>query len=153
MFDGISQVEAEVPPPTPALGKEDSVNVDEPSPAPVDDAVVSSTTSPDDALAVEMEGDAPVGLPSRGMMFIYQRLSEVKLSTPILHTLHPSSEAKVGSTEGPKYAYRTADHATTAVVSTLASLSTLKKDLYVVPESATSGEIIFTLSKGILPCI
>ncbi|KAJ8510629.1 hypothetical protein OPV22_001063 [Ensete ventricosum] len=262
-----SKVEAEVPPPTPALGKEDSVNVEEPSPAPVDDAVVSSTTSPDDALAVEMEGDAPVGLPSRdhvdcslqldllveqinkeppsavewcklislfsqaslaiwsilklnpsrsichpqftvghskfcdlqlhdpsvgtalcvlrkarrdgayvallettgakGLVevngktvdkdsitlaegdevvfsrpekhiYIYQRLSEVKLSTPILHTLHPSSEAKVGSTEGPKYAYRTADHATTAVVSTLASLSTLKKDLYVVPESATS---------------
>lgn len=58
-----------------------------------------------------------------------------------------------GSAEGPKFADRTADHATTAVVSTLASLSTLKKDLYVVPESATSGEIIFMLSKGILPCI
>ncbi|CAL9076075.1 unnamed protein product [Musa textilis] len=259
MFHEISQVEAEVPPPTPALGKEDPVNVEEPAPAPADDTVVSKTTSPDDALAVVMVGDAPLGLPSRdhvdcslqldllveqinkeppsavewcklislfsqnpshsichpqftvghskccdlqlhdpsvgtslcvlrkakrdgayvalleatgakGLVqvngktvdkdsiilaegdevvfskpekhiYIYQRLSEVKSSTPILHTLHRSSEAKDGSTEGPNFADRTADHATTAVVSTLASLSNLKKDLYVVPESATSESL------------
>ncbi|CAL9132680.1 unnamed protein product [Musa acuminata var. zebrina] len=253
------KVEAEVPPPTPALGKEDPVNVDEPAPAPVDDVVVSKMTSPDDALPVVMEGDAPPGLPSRdhvdcslqldllveqtneeppsavewcklislfsqnpshsicrpqftvghskfcdlqlhdpsvgttlcvlrkakhdgayvallettgakGLVqvngktvdkdsiilaegdevvfsrpekhiYIYQRLSEVKSSTPILHTLHRSSEAMDGSAEGPKFADRTADHATTSVVSTLASLSTLKKDLYVVPESATSESL------------
>ncbi|URD81508.1 Holliday junction DNA helicase ruvB N-terminus [Musa troglodytarum] len=254
-----SKVEAEVPPPTPALGKEDPVNVEEPAPAPADDTVVSKTTSPDDALAVVMVGDASLGLPSRdhvdcslqldllveqinkeppsavewcklislfsqnpshsichpqftvglskccdlqlhdpsvgtslcvlrkakrdgayvalleatgakGLVqvngktvdkdsiilaegdevvfsrpekhiYIYQRLSEVKSSTPILHTLHRSSEAKDGSTEGPNFADRTADHATTAVVSTLASLSNLKKDLYVVPESATSESL------------
>ncbi|THU56115.1 hypothetical protein C4D60_Mb11t13850 [Musa balbisiana] len=239
------KVEAEVPPPTSALGKEDPVNVEEPAPAPVDDAVVSKMTSPDDALAVVMEGDAPPELPSRdhvdcslqldllveqinkeppsavewcklislfsqnpshsichpqftvghskfcdlqlhdpsvgtalcvlrkakhdgayvallettGTKGLVQvngktvdkdsiilaegdevvfsrpekhiyRLSEVKSSTPILHTLHRSSEAMDGSAEGPKFADRTADHATT-----------LQKDLYIVPESATSESL------------
>lgn len=80
MFHGISQVEAEVPPPTSALGKEDPVNVEEPAPAPVDDAVVSKMTSPDDALAVVMEGDAPPELPSRGMMFVRATLFCLALS-------------------------------------------------------------------------
>lgn len=96
MFHGISQVEAEVPPPTPALGKEDPVNVEELAPAPVDDAVVSKITSPDDALPVVMEGVAPPGLPSRGMLFVCSFMQPFSVWRLVLNYLfvrscHPCS--------------------------------------------------------------
>ncbi|XP_074564202.1 uncharacterized protein LOC141820730 [Curcuma longa] len=69
-------------------------------------------------------------------IYIFQHLPKEKPSTPSIHTLHSSSEIKDASKKGLKFQNRTGDHSTAAVVSMLASLSTLKKDLSVVPSSA-----------------
>ncbi|KAG6487761.1 hypothetical protein ZIOFF_056363 [Zingiber officinale] len=66
---------------------------------------------------------------------IFQQLSQEKPSKPSLHILRSSSETKDASKNGFKFQNRTGDHSTAAVVSMLASLSTLKKDLSVLPPS------------------
>ncbi|KAG6505130.1 hypothetical protein ZIOFF_037478 [Zingiber officinale] len=76
---------------------------------------------------------------------IFQQLPKEKPNTPSIHTLHSSSEIKDASKKGLKFQNRTGDHSTAAVVSMLASLSTLKKDLSVDPPSAT----IAMFNKGV----
>ncbi|XP_042428663.1 uncharacterized protein LOC122015710 [Zingiber officinale] len=68
-------------------------------------------------------------------IYIFQQLSQEKPSKPSLHILRSSSETKDASKNGFKFQNRTGDHSTAAVVSMLASLSTLKKDLSVLPPS------------------
>ncbi|WOL10335.1 hypothetical protein Cni_G19090 [Canna indica] len=74
-------------------------------------------------------------------IYIFQQLSKEKLSQPILHTLHNSSETKDSSKKGYKFESRTGDHTAAAVVSMLASLSTIKKDLSVIPLPAPSESL------------
>ncbi|URE23310.1 Holliday junction DNA helicase ruvB N-terminus [Musa troglodytarum] len=73
---------------------------------------------------------------------IFQQLPLEKLNTPILQNLFSSSEAKDASRKGHKFENRTGDHSAAAVVSMLASLSTLKKDLSVLPLSAPSDSLM-----------
>ncbi|XP_064934705.1 uncharacterized protein LOC135587347 isoform X1 [Musa acuminata AAA Group] len=75
-------------------------------------------------------------------IYIFQQLPLEKLNTPILHNLFSSPEAKDASRKGHKYENRTGDHSAAAVVSMLASLSTLKKDLSVLPLSAPSDSLM-----------
>ncbi|XP_064990183.1 uncharacterized protein LOC135627797 isoform X1 [Musa acuminata AAA Group] len=71
-------------------------------------------------------------------IYIFQQLPKEKLNTPTLHNFHSSLETKIASKKGLKFEKRPGDHSAAAVVSMLASLSTLKKDLSVHPSSAPS---------------
>ncbi|RWW60988.1 hypothetical protein BHE74_00031979, partial [Ensete ventricosum] len=71
-------------------------------------------------------------------IYIFQQLPKEKLNTPTLHKFHSSLETKIASKKGLKFEKRPGDHSAAAVVSMLASLSTLKKDLSVHPSSVPS---------------